>query len=160
MKAKKPSSRSYWKPPRKRLRLKWLGVLSEEAARRQAEVAEEKAAKQRPARVQAKSPSFLAGREEPLASALVKALLPEIRGATESFYKFWMDRWQLYASAYDATDLTRALVSQSVRTFGLALECREALTDFQTRTQSIERKTTSLIEELKVAMAEAEEARA
>ncbi|XP_022854660.1 uncharacterized protein LOC111375973 [Olea europaea var. sylvestris] len=39
----------------------------EEAARRQAEVAGEEAAKEKPVRVQGKSPSFLANREEPLA---------------------------------------------------------------------------------------------
>ncbi|XP_022888758.1 uncharacterized protein LOC111404209 [Olea europaea var. sylvestris] len=132
----------------------------EEVARREAEVAKEEAARQRPARVQRKSTSFLAGKEEPLAPALVEALPPEIRGATESFYKFWTDRWQLHASSCDATDLTRALVSQSVRTFGLTLECREALTDFQTRTTTSERKTASLAEELKAARAEAEVCRA
>ncbi|XP_022843376.1 uncharacterized protein LOC111366926 [Olea europaea var. sylvestris] len=132
----------------------------EEAARRAAEAAEEEAAKQKPVREKGKSPSFLAGREETLATALVEALSQEVRSATESFYRFWTDRWQLHASSYDATDLTRALVSQSVRTFSLALECREALSDFQTRTQSSEEKTASLAKELKAARAEAEEARA
>lgn len=51
-------------------------------------------------------------------------------------------------------------MSQSVRTFGLALECREALTDFQTRTRSSKKKVTSLAGELKKVRAEAEEARA
>ncbi|XP_022876812.1 uncharacterized protein LOC111395018 [Olea europaea var. sylvestris] len=96
----------------------------EEAARRQAEVVEEEAAKQRPARVQGKSPSFLVKREEPFTPALVEALPPEIRGATKSFYKFWTDRW-------------------------------EALTDFQTRTTALERKTGSLAKELKAAKAKA-----
>ncbi|XP_022845289.1 uncharacterized protein LOC111368283 [Olea europaea var. sylvestris] len=108
----------------------------EEAARRAAEAAEDETAKQKPLREKGKSPSFLAGREETLAPAL------------------------LHASSCDATDLTRALVSQSIRTFGLALECREALSDFQTRTQSSEEKTASLTEELKAAKAEAEEVRA
>ncbi|XP_022891714.1 axoneme-associated protein mst101(2)-like [Olea europaea var. sylvestris] len=111
-------------------------VVREEVARRQAEVAEEKAAKQKPVRVQGKSLSFLASREEPMAPAL------------------------FHASTCDATDLTRALVSHSVRTFGLTLECREAITDFETRTQSSEKKATSLVEELKAARAEAEEVRA
>ncbi|XP_022874284.1 uncharacterized protein LOC111393122 [Olea europaea var. sylvestris] len=111
---------------------------AEEAARKQAEVAEEEAAKQRPARVQGKSPSFLTGREEPLAPALVEALPFEIRGATENFYKFWMDRWQLHTFACDARDLTRDLMW----------------------TQSSERKTASLANELKAARAEVEEARA
>lgn len=65
----------------------------EEAAKRQAEVAEEEAAKEKPIRVQGKSPSFLAGREEPLAPVLVEALPPEIRSTAESFYKFLTDRW-------------------------------------------------------------------
>ncbi|XP_022899419.1 uncharacterized protein LOC111412733 [Olea europaea var. sylvestris] len=132
----------------------------EEVARKEAAVSEEEAARQRSARVQAKSPSFLTGREEPLAPALVEALPPEIQGATESFYKFWTDRWQLHASSCDAIDLIRALVSQSVRTFGLTLEFREALTDFQTRTTASERKTAFLAEELKAARAEVEVSRA
>ncbi|XP_022872417.1 uncharacterized protein LOC111391430 [Olea europaea var. sylvestris] len=105
----------------------------EDAAKR---AAKEEAAKQKPVREKGKSPSFLAGREETLAPAL------------------------LHASSCDATDLTRALVSQRVRTFGLALEYREALSDFQTRTQSSEEKTASLAEELKAARAEAKEVRA
>ncbi|XP_022895277.1 uncharacterized protein LOC111409463 [Olea europaea var. sylvestris] len=131
-----------------------------EAARHASEAAEEEAAKQKPVCEKGKSPSFLARREEALAPALVEALPEEIRSATESFYKFWKERWQLHASACDATDLTRALVSQSVRTFGLALECREALSEFQTRTQASEGKMASLAEELKAAKAEAEEAKA
>ncbi|XP_022853416.1 uncharacterized protein LOC111374888 [Olea europaea var. sylvestris] len=132
----------------------------EEAARRAAEAAEEEAAKGKPVREKGKSPNFLAGREDELAPALVEALPEEIRSATESFYKFWTERWQLHASSCDATDLTRALVSQSARTFGLALECREALSEFQTRTHASEGKAFSLAEEVKVAKAEAEEAKA
>ncbi|XP_022895385.1 uncharacterized protein LOC111409586 [Olea europaea var. sylvestris] len=132
----------------------------EEAARRAAEVAEEEAAKEKPVREKGKSPNFLAGREDELAPALVEALPEEIRGATESFYKFWTERWQLHASSCDATDLTRALVSQSARTFGLALECREALSEFQTRTHASEGKAASLVEEVKAAKAEAEEIKA
>ncbi|XP_022862709.1 uncharacterized protein LOC111382907 [Olea europaea var. sylvestris] len=132
----------------------------EEAARRAAEAAEEEAAKEKPVREKGKSPNFLAGREDELAPALVEALPEEIRGATESFYKFWTERWQLHASSCDATDLTRALVSQSARTFGLALECREALSEFQTRTHASEGKTASLVEEVKAAKAEAEEIKA
>ncbi|XP_022873607.1 axoneme-associated protein mst101(2)-like [Olea europaea var. sylvestris] len=108
----------------------------EEAARRVAEATEEEAAKEKP------------------------ALPEEIRGATESFYKFSTERWQLHASSCDATDLIRALVSQSARTFGLALECREALSEFQTRTHASEGKAASLAGEVKVAKAEAEEAKA
>ncbi|XP_022883648.1 uncharacterized protein LOC111400466 [Olea europaea var. sylvestris] len=100
----------------------------EEAAKRATEAAEEEATKQRPARVQWKSLSFLVEREEVLAPALVEALPPEIGSAIESFYKFWTDR--------------------------------EALTDFQTRTQSSKKKMASLIEELKGARVETEEARA
>lgn len=66
----------------------------------------------------------------------------------------------MHVSSCDATDLTRALVSQSLRIFGLALECRETLTDFQTRNLSSEKKMASLIEGLKGARAEVEEARA
>ncbi|XP_022850772.1 uncharacterized protein LOC111372622 [Olea europaea var. sylvestris] len=62
----------------------------------------------------------------------------EIRSATESFYKFWIERWQLYASSCDAIDLTRAL----------------------TRAQASEGKAASLAEEVKAAKAEAEEAKA
>ncbi|XP_022863357.1 uncharacterized protein LOC111383478 [Olea europaea var. sylvestris] len=105
-------------------------VKAEEAVRRAAEAAEEEAAKEKPIREKGKSPNFLVGREDELAPALVEALPEEIRSATESFYKFWMERWQLHASSCDAIDLTRALVSQSARTFGLALECREALSEF------------------------------
>ncbi|XP_022856961.1 uncharacterized protein LOC111378026 [Olea europaea var. sylvestris] len=132
----------------------------EEAVRRAAEAAEEEAAKEKPVREKEKSPNFLAGREDELAPALVEALPEEIRGATESFYKFWTERWQLHASSCDATDLTRALVSQSARTFGLALECREALSEFQTRTHASEGKAASLVEEVKAAKAEAEEIKA
>ncbi|XP_022875753.1 uncharacterized protein LOC111394224 [Olea europaea var. sylvestris] len=131
----------------------------EEAARRAAEAAEEEAAKEKPVREKGKSPNFLAGREDELAPALVEALPEQIRGATESFYKFWTERWQLHASSCDATDLTRALVSQSARTFGLALECREALSEFQTRTHASEGKAASLAEEVKAAKAAAEEAK-
>ncbi|XP_022868626.1 uncharacterized protein LOC111388175 [Olea europaea var. sylvestris] len=131
-----------------------------EAARRAAEAAEEEAAKEKPVREKGKSPNFLAGREEELAPALVEALPEEIRSAIESFYKFWTERWQLHASSCDATDLTRALVSQSARTFRLALECREALSEFQTRIHSSEGKAASLAEEVKAAKAEAEEAKA
>ncbi|XP_022883483.1 axoneme-associated protein mst101(2)-like [Olea europaea var. sylvestris] len=131
----------------------------EEAARRAAEAAEEEAAKEKPVREKGKSPNFLAGREEELAPSLVKALPEEIRSATESFYKFWTERWQLHASSCDVTDLTRALVSQSAQTFGLALECREALSEFQTRTHASEGKAASLAEEVKAAKAEAEEAK-
>ncbi|XP_022871083.1 uncharacterized protein LOC111390297 [Olea europaea var. sylvestris] len=132
----------------------------EEAARRVAEAAEEEVAKQKPIWEKEKSPSFLARREETLAPALVEALPQEVRSATENFYWFWTDRWQLHASSCDATNLTRALLSQSIRTFGLALECREALSDFQTRTRSSGEKTASLAEELKAAKVEVEEARA
>lgn len=132
----------------------------EEAARKATNKAEDEAAKQRPSRVQGKSPNFLTGREEVLDPELVEALPAEIRSAIESFYKFWTDRWQLHTSSCEVVDLTRALVSQSVRTFGLALECKEALTDFQTRTQSSKKKVTSLAEELKKAKAEVEESRA
>ncbi|XP_022846380.1 axoneme-associated protein mst101(2)-like [Olea europaea var. sylvestris] len=132
----------------------------EEAARRASEASEEEAAKQKHVREKGKSPSFLAGREETLAPALVKALPEEVRSATENFYRFWTDRWQLYASSCDASDLTRVLVSQSVRTFDLALECREALSDFQSRTRSSEEKTASLAEEVKAVKVETEEVRA
>ncbi|XP_022858483.1 uncharacterized protein LOC111379357 [Olea europaea var. sylvestris] len=132
----------------------------EEAARRAAEAAEEEAAKGKPVRENGKSPNFLAGREDELAPALVEAFPEEIRSATESFYKFWTEKWQLHASSYDATNLTRALVSQSARTFGLALECREALSEFQTRTHASEEKVASLAEEVKAAKAEAEGAKA
>ncbi|XP_022876976.1 axoneme-associated protein mst101(2)-like [Olea europaea var. sylvestris] len=108
----------------------------EEAASRAAEAAEEEAAKERPVREKGKSPNFLAGRKDELAPAL------------------------LHASSCDATDLTRALVSQSARTFGLALECREALSEFQTRTHALEGKAASLAEEVKAAKVEAEEAKA
>ncbi|XP_022857163.1 axoneme-associated protein mst101(2)-like [Olea europaea var. sylvestris] len=135
-------------------------VEAEEAARRAAEAAEEEAAKEKPVREKGKSPNFLARREEELAPALVEALPEEIRSATKSFYKFWTERWQLHASSCDATDLTRALVSQSARTFGLVLECREALSEFQTRTHISEGKVASLVEEVKAAKAEAEEAKA
>ncbi|XP_022865182.1 axoneme-associated protein mst101(2)-like [Olea europaea var. sylvestris] len=131
-----------------------------EAARRAAEATEEEAAKEKPVREKGKSPNFLAGREEELAPALMEALPEEIRSATESFYKFWIERWQLHASSCDATDLTRALVSQSARSFGLALECREALSEFQTRTHASEGKAASLAEEVKTAKVEAEEANA
>ncbi|XP_022852184.1 axoneme-associated protein mst101(2)-like [Olea europaea var. sylvestris] len=116
-----------------------------EAARRAAEAAEKEALKEKPVREKEKSPSFLAGREEALAPALVEALPEEIRSAIESFYKFWTER---------------ALVSQSVRTFGLVLECKEALSEFQIRTQASEGKNASLAEEVKAAKAEAEEAKA
>ncbi|XP_022877114.1 uncharacterized protein LOC111395372 [Olea europaea var. sylvestris] len=106
----------------------------EEAARRAAEVAEEEATKEKPVR--------------------------EKGNATESFYKFWTERWQIHASSCDATNLTRAVVSQSARTFGLALECREALSEFQTRTHASEGKAAFLVEEVKAAKAEAEEAKA
>ncbi|XP_022872741.1 uncharacterized protein LOC111391724 [Olea europaea var. sylvestris] len=132
----------------------------EEAARRAAEAAEEEATKERPVREKGKSPNFLAGKEDELDPALVEALPEEIKGTTESFYKFWTERWQLHASSCDAADLTRALVSQSARTFGLALECREALSEFQTRTHASEGKAASIAEEVKAAKAEAEEAKA
>ncbi|XP_022841900.1 uncharacterized protein LOC111365575 [Olea europaea var. sylvestris] len=132
----------------------------EEAARRAAEAAEEEATNERPVREKGKYPNFLAGREDELAPALVEALPEEIRGATESFYKFWTERWQLHASSCDATDLTRALVSQSAWTFGLTLECRKALSEFQTRTHASEGKAASFAKEVKVAKAEAEEAKA
>ncbi|XP_022894769.1 axoneme-associated protein mst101(2)-like [Olea europaea var. sylvestris] len=135
-------------------------VEAEEAARRAAEAVEEKAAKEKPVREKGKSPNFLAGREDELAPALVEALLEEIRSVTESFYKFWTERWQLHASSCDATDLTRAPVSQSARTFGLALKCREALSEFQTKTHASEGKAASLADEVKAAKAEAEEAKA
>ncbi|XP_022873475.1 uncharacterized protein LOC111392374 [Olea europaea var. sylvestris] len=131
-----------------------------EAARQAVEAAKEEAVKEKPMREKGKSPSFLVGREEALAPALVEALPEEIRSATESFYKFWTERWQLHASSCNATDLTKAMVSQSVRTFGLALECREALSEFQTRTQASEGKIASLAKEVKAATAEAEEAKA
>lgn len=69
-------------------------VKIEMVRRTEAEKAKEEAAKQRPVRVQRKSSNFLVKREEVLAAALVEALPVEIRSATESFYKFWMDRWQ------------------------------------------------------------------
>ncbi|XP_022891756.1 axoneme-associated protein mst101(2)-like [Olea europaea var. sylvestris] len=53
----------------------------------------------------------------------------------------------------------KALVSQSARTFGLALECREALSEFQTRTHASEGKAASFAEEVKATKAEAEEAK-
>ncbi|XP_022881033.1 axoneme-associated protein mst101(2)-like [Olea europaea var. sylvestris] len=55
----------------------------EEAARRAAEAAEEEATKQKPLREKDKSPSFLASREETLASALVEDLPQEIRSSEE-----------------------------------------------------------------------------
>lgn len=65
----------------------------EEAAKRASEKAEEETKKKKPTRTQGKSPSFLARRKEELAPALLKALLVEVQGATESFYKFWTDQW-------------------------------------------------------------------
>ncbi|XP_022891702.1 uncharacterized protein LOC111406522 [Olea europaea var. sylvestris] len=112
----------------------------EEAVRRATEAAEEEAAKQKLAREKGKSPSFLVGREETLAPALVEALPEEVRSAIENFYRFWTDMWQLHASSCDASDLTRA----------------KALSDFQSRTRSSEEKTASLAEEVKAARAEAE----
>lgn len=64
----------------------------EEAVRRAAEEAKEEATKQRPAKTQGKSPNFLTGHDEVLALALLDALPAEVRGTTESFYKFWIDR--------------------------------------------------------------------
>ncbi|XP_022871745.1 uncharacterized protein CG45076-like [Olea europaea var. sylvestris] len=82
------------------------------------------------------------------------------RRAAEAAEEEAAEEKPLHASSCDATDLTRALVSQSARTFGLALECREALSEFQTRTHASEGKAASLAEEVKAAKAEAEEAKA
>lgn len=91
---------------------------------------------------------------------MLEAFPKEVRGTAANFYKFWTDRWVLHALSCDVVDLSRVRVSQSARTFGLALECRKVLTDFQGRTMSSEKKLASAEEELKRLRADVEETKA
>lgn len=57
-------------------------------------------------------------------------------------------------------DLTKAMVSQSVRTLGFALECQEALADIQSKNRASVGKLASTKEELKKIRAKGEEMKA
>lgn len=71
-------------------------------------------------RTPGKSVSFLAGREEEMSPALLEALPVKVQGTTANYYSFWT-----YSHVHcDALDLIKAMMIQSVRTFGIALECQ------------------------------------
>lgn len=79
-----------------------------------------------------------------MAPALLEAMPAEVYGIAKNFYKFWTDRWKTYTFTCDAADLTKAMVSKSVRALG-----QEALTDIQTRNKSSIDKWASAKEKLK-----------
>lgn len=87
----------------------------------------------------------------------MEALSPKIQGAITNFYKFWTDQWQTNSSTYDTADLTKDMVSQNIRSLGLAMECQETLTGIQTRKKFSIDRLPSIEEELNKIKAEVEE---